>query len=149
MLTWVCKVHDEYAKLTKDKNKDSRSVEAIKEVYEKGELRVPCVQLTCLKYEYRLLEGLATNKSVSTPCSSVPAGPTPNVPDPPVTITESISSNSKRPRRTGTETMKALSYSVDRIYPDTGTLSHYGQSGDEGDEEWPAGPNGTKRQRCI
>ncbi|KAK1236127.1 hypothetical protein PQX77_000632 [Marasmius sp. AFHP31] len=133
--------HDEYAKLTRDKNKDSRTTNEVKADYDKGVLRVPCVQLTCLKYESRLLEGLVSEEtSISTPCSSVSVGPPPNGMEAP--SPESRGSSSKRPRR---QTMKALSQCGDRIYPET--PSDCMESGDEGDAEWTTGPNGTKRQR--
>ncbi|KAL0072084.1 hypothetical protein AAF712_001007 [Marasmius tenuissimus] len=134
--------HDEYAKLTKEKNKDSRTVNEVKADYDKEILRVPCVQLTCLKYESRLLEGLVSEEtSISTPYSSVSVGPTPNGMEGP--SPESRSPNAKRPRR---KTMKALSQCGDRIYPET--PSDFMESGDEGDAEWSTGPNGTKRRRC-
>lgn len=40
-----------YAKLTKDKTKDARTLEDIITAYENGDLRVPCVQLQCVGFD--------------------------------------------------------------------------------------------------
>ncbi|KAG7099326.1 hypothetical protein E1B28_001184 [Marasmius oreades] len=55
-------VQDAYSKLTKDKNKDGRSLERIRTDYDQGILRVPCVELVCLEYVHRLFEALASNE---------------------------------------------------------------------------------------
>ncbi|KAG2023359.1 hypothetical protein CC2G_001021 [Coprinopsis cinerea AmutBmut pab1-1] len=52
------KVRTTYAKTTKDKTKDSRSVEAIMKAYETGELSVPCVMLQCIGFDENLYTAL-------------------------------------------------------------------------------------------
>lgn len=40
-----------YAKLTKDKTKDARTLEDILIAYDNGNLRVPCVQVQCIGFD--------------------------------------------------------------------------------------------------
>ncbi|KAJ3538730.1 hypothetical protein NMY22_g5040 [Coprinellus aureogranulatus] len=47
-----------YAKTTKDKTKDIRSVEEILKAYDTGELSVPCVQLQCIDFDYELYKAM-------------------------------------------------------------------------------------------
>lgn len=57
-----------YAETTQRKNKDSRSVYAIRQAYNKGELRVPCVKLNCLDFNENLYCRL---KAIQQPSSTV------------------------------------------------------------------------------
>ena len=47
-----------YAKLTKDKTKDSRSADEIAEAYNRGDFNVPCVMLQCLSFDDQLYKKL-------------------------------------------------------------------------------------------
>jgi hypothetical protein len=57
------KVRSKYCKTTQRKAKDSRSVEGISAAYERGELRVPCVKLTCLDFKEDLYNRLKAQKN--------------------------------------------------------------------------------------
>lgn len=56
------KVRSKYCETTQRKAKDSRSVEGISAAYERGELRVPCVKLTCLDFKEDLYNRLKAQK---------------------------------------------------------------------------------------
>ena len=49
-----------YAKTTKEKTKDTRSIEAILKAYDDGELLVPCVQLQCIGFDAELYQAMVT-----------------------------------------------------------------------------------------
>ncbi|KAF8973914.1 hypothetical protein BDZ97DRAFT_1912366 [Flammula alnicola] len=51
-----------YAKLSKDKGKDTRPLEDILLAYENGELLVPCVQLQCISFDDRLFASLVSHR---------------------------------------------------------------------------------------
>ncbi len=53
-----------YAKLTKDKTKDPRSLEEILDGYDRGDLNVPCVMLQCLGFDEQLFEALTSQRDV-------------------------------------------------------------------------------------
>ncbi|KAG1899097.1 uncharacterized protein F5891DRAFT_415571 [Suillus fuscotomentosus] len=61
-LTLSEKVRFKYCETTQRKAKDSRSVEGIKAAYERGELRAPCVKLTCLDFKEDLYKKLKARK---------------------------------------------------------------------------------------
>lgn len=61
-LTLPDKVRSKYCETTQRKAKDSRSVEGISAAYELGELRVPCVKLTCLDFKEDLYKKLKARK---------------------------------------------------------------------------------------
>ncbi|KAG2044716.1 hypothetical protein BDR03DRAFT_937086 [Suillus americanus] len=61
-LTLPEKVRSKYCETTQRKAKDSRSVEGISAAYELGELRVPCVKLTCLDFKEDLYKKLKARK---------------------------------------------------------------------------------------
>ncbi|KAG1826067.1 uncharacterized protein BJ212DRAFT_1475413 [Suillus subaureus] len=61
-LTLPEKVRSKYCETTQRKAKDSRSVEGINAAYERGELRVPCVKLTCLDFKEDLYKKLKAQK---------------------------------------------------------------------------------------
>ncbi|KAG2353981.1 hypothetical protein BDR07DRAFT_1307525 [Suillus spraguei] len=58
----VSVVRSKYCETTQRKAKDSRSVESINAAYERGELRAPCVKLTCLDFKEDLYEILKAQK---------------------------------------------------------------------------------------
>lgn len=51
-----------YAKLTKEKTKDSRPAEEILADYDHGDLLVPCVLLQCISFDERLYEALVSHR---------------------------------------------------------------------------------------
>ncbi|CAA7266556.1 unnamed protein product [Cyclocybe aegerita] len=51
-----------YAKLTKDKTRDLRSVEDITDAYNNGDLHVPCVQLQCMSFDEQLYAALISHR---------------------------------------------------------------------------------------
>ncbi|KAJ2928897.1 hypothetical protein H1R20_g8267, partial [Candolleomyces eurysporus] len=55
-----------YAKTTKEKTKDTRSVEAILKAYDDGELSVPCVQLQCIGFDAELYQAMVTEYAKNT-----------------------------------------------------------------------------------
>ncbi|KAH7931118.1 hypothetical protein BV22DRAFT_30458 [Leucogyrophana mollusca] len=58
-----------YCEATKRKNKDSRSIEEIHHAYDIGELKVPCVLLTCLEFDEKFYFELKAKKAVTPPSS--------------------------------------------------------------------------------
>lgn len=51
-----------YAKTTKDKNKEPRSIDDVMRAYDSGELLVPCVKLQCIGFDvsvYQAMLGVA------------------------------------------------------------------------------------------
>lgn len=62
-LTLPEKVRSKYCETTQRKAKDSRSVEGISAAYERGELRAPCVKLTCLDFKEDLYKKLKAQKN--------------------------------------------------------------------------------------
>ncbi|KAG2350490.1 hypothetical protein BDR05DRAFT_26106 [Suillus weaverae] len=61
-LTLPEKVRFKYCETTQRKAKDTRSVEDISAAYERGELRAPCVKLTCLDFKEDLYKKLKSRK---------------------------------------------------------------------------------------
>jgi hypothetical protein len=55
-------VRSKYCETTQRKAKDPRSVESISTAYECGELRAPCVKLTCLDFKEDLYKKLKAEK---------------------------------------------------------------------------------------
>ena len=51
-----------YAKLTKDKTKDARTLEDILIAYDNGNLRVPCVQVQCIGFDDDFFSALLAEK---------------------------------------------------------------------------------------
>ncbi|KAG1757446.1 hypothetical protein EDB19DRAFT_38093 [Suillus lakei] len=70
-LTLPEKARYKYCETTQRKTKDSRSVEGISAAYERGELRVPCVKLTCLDFKEDLYKKLKARKTGQNNTSSV------------------------------------------------------------------------------
>ncbi|KAG2129886.1 hypothetical protein DEU56DRAFT_486734 [Suillus clintonianus] len=62
-LTLPEKVRSKYCETTQRKSKDSRSVEGLSAAYEAGELRAPCVKLTCLDFKEDLYKQLKAQKT--------------------------------------------------------------------------------------
>ncbi|KAG1755160.1 uncharacterized protein EDB91DRAFT_277238 [Suillus paluster] len=56
-------VRSKYCETTQRKSKDSRSVEDINAAYESGELRAPCVKLTCIDFKENLYNSLKARKT--------------------------------------------------------------------------------------
>lgn len=56
-------VRKTYAKTTKEKTKDTRSVEDIVKAYDNGELRVPCVQLQCIDFDHELYKAMVVESA--------------------------------------------------------------------------------------
>lgn len=54
-----------YAKLTKDKAKDPRSLDDIIVAYHNGELSVPCVQLQYVSFDDALFSALISQRPVT------------------------------------------------------------------------------------
>ncbi|KAG2159985.1 uncharacterized protein EDB93DRAFT_1112813 [Suillus bovinus] len=72
-LTLPQKVRSKYCETTQRKAKDSRSIEGISAAYERGELRAPCVKLTCLDFKedlYNKLKARKMRQNNMTPSSS-------------------------------------------------------------------------------
>jgi len=55
-----------YAKLTKDKAKDARTLESILTAYENGDLRVPCVQLQCIGFDDNFFTALLAQRDAES-----------------------------------------------------------------------------------
>ncbi|KAF8807520.1 hypothetical protein BYT27DRAFT_7189593 [Phlegmacium glaucopus] len=55
-----------YAKLTKDKLRDSRTLESILTAYESGDLRVPCVQLQCIGLDDNFFTALLAQRDAES-----------------------------------------------------------------------------------
>ncbi|KAG1783825.1 hypothetical protein EV702DRAFT_17518 [Suillus placidus] len=72
-LTLPEKVRFKYCETTQRKAKDSRSVEGISAAYERGELRAPCVKLTCLDFKEDLYKELKARKLDQTNTNSSPS----------------------------------------------------------------------------
>ncbi|KAL0579112.1 hypothetical protein V5O48_002895 [Marasmius crinis-equi] len=121
------KVHHGYSKLSKEKNKDERAVEDVRKDYDQGNLRVPCVKLTCLEYDHRLFEGLVSSEMTSTSVGQEPASGT---------------GPSKRARRAKKNTSYRETDDIDDIY--SSDLCADVES--DLDADYP-GPQ-SKRQRC-
>ena len=51
-----------YAKLTKDKTKDCRTLEDILIAYDNGNLRVPCVQVQCIGFDEDFFSALLVER---------------------------------------------------------------------------------------
>ncbi|KAG6820375.1 hypothetical protein H0H93_001346 [Arthromyces matolae] len=56
-----------YCATTKEKNKDSRTVDAIRTAYDSGELVVPCVRLQCTGFNDQLFTSLVSAQATATP----------------------------------------------------------------------------------
>ena len=59
-----------YAKLTKDKTKDARTLEDILVAYDNGNLRVPCVQVQCIGFDEDFFTALLAERDAGQ--STVP-----------------------------------------------------------------------------
>ncbi|KAG0708985.1 hypothetical protein DFH29DRAFT_890000 [Suillus ampliporus] len=57
------KVRSKYCETTQRKAKDSRSIEGISAAYDSGELRAPCVKLTCIDFKEDLYNNLKAQKT--------------------------------------------------------------------------------------
>ena len=55
-----------YAKLTKDKTKDARTLDDIVIAYENGDLRIPCVQLQCIGFDEDFFTALLTQRGTES-----------------------------------------------------------------------------------
>lgn len=56
-----------YAKLTKDKTKDARTLEDILIAYDNGDLRVPCVQVQCIGFDEEFFTALLDEMESTVP----------------------------------------------------------------------------------
>lgn len=56
-------VRKTYAKTTKEKTKDTRTVEEIVNAYDTGALFVPCVQLQCIDFDYELYKAMVVESA--------------------------------------------------------------------------------------
>ena len=55
-----------YAKLTKDKTKDTRTLEDILAAYDNGDLHVPCVQLQCIGFDDNFFTVLSAQRDAQS-----------------------------------------------------------------------------------
>jgi len=55
-----------YAKLTKDKTKDARTLEDILIAYDNGNLRVPCVQVQCIGFDEAFFSALLAERDAQS-----------------------------------------------------------------------------------
>lgn len=55
-----------YAKLTKDKTKDARTLEDILIAYDNGNLRVPCVQVQCIGFDEDFFTALLAERDAQS-----------------------------------------------------------------------------------
>ena len=62
ILRFFLKFKSVYAKLTKDKTKDTRTLEDILIAYDNGNLRVPCVQVQCIGFDEDFFSALLAEK---------------------------------------------------------------------------------------
>ena len=62
ILVFFLKFKTVYAKLTKDKTKDARTLEDILIAYDNGNLRVPCVQVQCIGFDEEFFTALLAER---------------------------------------------------------------------------------------
>ncbi|KAF9270333.1 hypothetical protein L218DRAFT_992961 [Marasmius fiardii PR-910] len=121
-----------YAKLTKGKNKDDRTLTVIREDYDQGILRVPCVRLECREYNGKLFKELTSN--APSPLSVGPSTP-------------SSTTLNRRPKRQRRSNSRKNLFNDDGMFSSDDEVQDESDSNDLSDFSSDLKANGNKTKR--